>query len=110
MTPTVRRQRVFGKRDSDELFRGLSRRLLGLLVIAVLAIAMGPRGACPSNTHDHHHCDEAATPLCCECGAIPRPVTVEVDPPVEVASPVLAANDLAPAALTFSPEPPPPKR
>jgi len=80
-------------------------------MIAVLAIAMGPRAAsaCSTHTHDHHRSDEAAQ-LCCECGAITRPVTVEIAPSIEFTSPIVAVNDTAPAALTFSPEPPPPKR
>jgi hypothetical protein len=111
MTPTVCRQRRFGKRASFELFRSTSRRLLGLLTIAVLAIVMGPRVANThtSNTHDHHRCDEPAQ-MCCECGVAALPVTVQVAPCVDAASPILGVEKSAPAALTFSPEPPPPKR
>jgi len=85
--------------------------LLGLLTIAVLAIAMGPRvaGACSTNTHDHHRCDEPA-PVCCECGVTALPVTIQVAPCVNATSPMLVVDDTAPAGLTFSPEPPPPKR
>jgi len=98
-------------------------RLLGLLTSVMLALAIGPRSglACPTNTHAHHRCDEPGrqtpptTPPCCDlaapCGTATAiretvPATVALNRDVVIG----ARDEVVPAGLIFSPEPPPPKR